>query len=96
MSRHLTQDLEEAYRRLLALSAQVEEMINLAVKALMERDHQEKEWVLRGLLARPDGSKVLRIRQTVPRDSISVKEAQELGQKCALELLQEAGSGFYQ
>lgn len=38
MSRHLQQDLDEAYQKLLALSGQVEEMIDLAVKALMERD----------------------------------------------------------
>jgi len=37
MSRHLKHDLEEAYHRLLALSGQVEEMINLAVKSLMHR-----------------------------------------------------------
>jgi phosphate transport system protein len=38
MSRHLLQDLEEAYHRLLALSGQVEEMIHLAVKSLLKRD----------------------------------------------------------
>lgn len=38
MSRHLKQDLEESYHRLLALSGQVEEMINLAVKSLMTRE----------------------------------------------------------
>lgn len=38
MSRHLKQDLEEAYHRLLALSGQVEEMINLSVVALMDRN----------------------------------------------------------
>ena len=38
MSRHLQQDLEEAYQSLLALSGQVEEMIHLSVKALVERD----------------------------------------------------------
>ena len=38
MSRHLKQDLEEAYHRLLGLSGQVEEMINKAVRALTERE----------------------------------------------------------
>ena len=38
MSRHLKQDLEEAYHRLLALSGQVEEMITLSVRSLMELD----------------------------------------------------------
>lgn len=37
MSRHLENDLEDAYHRLLALSGQVEEMIHKAVKALMDR-----------------------------------------------------------
>ncbi len=37
MSRHLQQDLNEAYLRLLGLSGQVEEMIVAAVRALMER-----------------------------------------------------------
>jgi phosphate transport system protein len=37
MSRHLQQDLEESYHRLLVLSGQVEEMIVAAVRSLMER-----------------------------------------------------------
>ena len=37
MSRHLKQDLEEAYHRTLALSGQVEEMINKSLRALMAR-----------------------------------------------------------
>ena len=40
MSRHLKQDLEESYHRLLALSGQVEEMINMAVRSLMNRDRE--------------------------------------------------------
>ncbi|MEM7476275.1 MAG: phosphate signaling complex protein PhoU [Planctomycetota bacterium] len=39
MSRHLKQDLEEAYHRILALSGQVEEMIDKAVRSLMDRKH---------------------------------------------------------
>lgn len=46
MSRHLQQDLEEAYHRLLALSGQVEEMIHLAVKSLTERDAQTAQHVI--------------------------------------------------
>ncbi|MCY2974190.1 MAG: phosphate signaling complex protein PhoU [Planctomycetota bacterium] len=38
MSRHLSQDLSEAFHSLLRLSGQVEEMIGLAVKALVERN----------------------------------------------------------
>lgn len=37
MSRHLMNDLEQAYHTLLAMSGEVEEMINLAVKSLMDR-----------------------------------------------------------
>lgn len=37
MSRHLKQDLEDAYHRLLALSGQVEDMISKAIKALTNR-----------------------------------------------------------
>lgn len=37
MSRHLKEDLEEAFHRVLALSGQVEEMIAKSLRALMER-----------------------------------------------------------
>lgn len=37
MSRHLKQDLEEAYHRILTVSGQVEEMISKALRALMAR-----------------------------------------------------------
>ncbi len=37
MSRHLQHDLDDAYHSLLALSGKVEEMIVLAVRALVER-----------------------------------------------------------
>ncbi len=40
MSRHLLHDLEESYHRLLELSGQVEEMIALSVRALVERKSQ--------------------------------------------------------
>jgi phosphate transport system protein len=40
MSRHLSQDLEEAYHRVLALSGQVEEMFNQAIRALMGRQFE--------------------------------------------------------
>ncbi len=38
MSRHFKNDLEQAYHALLALSGEVEAMINLSVKSLMDRD----------------------------------------------------------
>ena len=37
MSLHLSQDLDEAHNSLLKLSGQVEDMIALAVKSLVER-----------------------------------------------------------
>ncbi len=37
MSRHLKQDLEQAYHRLVSLSGQVEEMISKAVRSLVDR-----------------------------------------------------------
>ncbi|MFN3190363.1 MAG: phosphate signaling complex protein PhoU [Aureliella sp.] len=40
MSRHLKDDLEEAYHRVLALSGQVEEMIQKSLRALMNRQHE--------------------------------------------------------
>lgn len=38
MSRHFKNDLEQAYHALLALSGEVEAMINMSVKSLMDRD----------------------------------------------------------
>lgn len=38
MSRHLKNDLEEAYHRLLSLSGKVEEMISKAIRALIDRN----------------------------------------------------------
>ncbi|GAB5403622.1 MAG: phosphate signaling complex protein PhoU [Aureliella sp.] len=38
MSRHFKNDLEQAYHALLAMSGEVEAMINLSVKSLMNRD----------------------------------------------------------
>ncbi|QDV27383.1 phosphate signaling complex protein PhoU [Aureliella helgolandensis] len=46
MSRHLNHDLQDAYHRLLALSGEVEEMINMAVKALMERRQDLSQQVI--------------------------------------------------
>lgn len=40
MSRHLNKDLADAYHRVLALSGQVEEMVNKAIRALMGRNHE--------------------------------------------------------
>ena len=46
MSRHLIHDLEEAYNRLLGLSASVEEMIGMSVRSLVERNSDLAERVI--------------------------------------------------
>lgn len=46
MSRHLKNDLEDAYHRLLALSGQVEDMISKSVKSLMDRRIELAEQVI--------------------------------------------------
>ncbi|MFY7969219.1 MAG: PhoU domain-containing protein, partial [Pirellulaceae bacterium] len=46
MSRHLIHDLEEAYNRLLGLSATVEEMIGMSVRSLVERNADLAERVI--------------------------------------------------
>ena len=53
------------------------------------------EWSFRGLLARPDGLKVLRTCQTVANE-LSVEDAIKLGGECAQHLLEKAGPDFYQ
>lgn len=46
MSRHLHQDLEEAYHRLLELSGQVEQMIDMAVNSLTKRQRELADQVI--------------------------------------------------
>lgn len=46
MSRHLHQDLEEAYHRLLELSGQVERMIEMAVTSLTKRQRELADQVM--------------------------------------------------
>ncbi len=48
MSRHLQQDLEHSYHRLLVLSGQVEEMIVTSVRSLMERRRELALQVIEG------------------------------------------------
>ena len=48
MSRHLQQDLEDSYHRLLVLSGQVEEMIVTSVRSLMERRRELAQQVIEG------------------------------------------------
>jgi hydroxymethylbilane synthase len=57
-------------------------------------DNQEHPWTFRGLLARPDGSRVLKTSAVLPGDC-SKSDAEALGKKLGLELLAEAGPHFY-
>jgi hydroxymethylbilane synthase len=59
---------------------------------LMERS--DGMWVFRGLLARPDGTQVLKVRKEVSGECTS-GEAAELGEQAGLEILAQAGSHFY-
>ena len=63
---------------------------------LLERiDDIERHLVFRGLLAKPDGSTVLRISGILPVDA-STLEASELGHRVGLELLERAGTHFFE
>ena len=59
---------------------------------LMERS--AGKWVFRGLLARPDGAQVLKVRKEVSGECTS-SEAAELGEQAGLEILAQTGSHFY-
>lgn len=60
-----------------------------------DNDKQEEHpWTFRGLLARPDGSRVLKTSAVVPGDC-SKSFAAALGTKMGLELLSEAGPRFF-
>ena len=52
-----------------------------------------EQWTFQGLLARPDGSKVVRESQTT--DIVSVEAAAKLGRHVAETILQKAGKDFY-
>ena len=51
-------------------------------------------WKFEGLLARPDGSKVLR-SATTTKHAVSKDDARKIGEACALDLLGQAGHNFY-
>ena len=62
----------------------------------------DTEWIFHGLLARPDGTKVLRESVPVTFSTVSKEmlhvceiEAEKVGQECAKDLLQQAGTSFY-
>ena len=61
MSRHLQQDMEVAYQNLLSLSGQVEEMVQLAVNSLMERDY-------------PAAQRVIGLDQHIDRCEVRIEE----------------------
>jgi len=58
-------------------------------------DDENDSWTFQGMLARPDGSKVLRSVSSAP-NCISMNEGKELGEACAKHLLEKAGPDFYQ
>ena len=63
---------------------------------LLERnDDSQLGFLFRGLLAKPDGSTVLRISDILPADA-SILEASELGHRFGLELLERAGTHFFE
>jgi hydroxymethylbilane synthase len=67
---------------------------------LMERSSSSSDdggmWVFRGLLARPDGAQVLRVRKEIScGDCCSIREAEILGEQAGLEILAQAGPHFY-
>ncbi|CAB9514643.1 Porphobilinogen deaminase [Seminavis robusta] len=66
--------------------------------SLMERERREKEhsWVFQGLLARPDGTKVIRrVERCTITESTSEEVARGVGQSVAEQILEEAGPDFY-
>jgi hydroxymethylbilane synthase len=64
--------------------------------ALMERRASNcDEWVFHGLLATPDGSRIMREERTVKDQTLSVEEAARLGTCVAEEILLQAGPDFY-
>jgi hypothetical protein len=52
-------------------------------------------WIFQGILARPDGSRVLKTLEKVA-GVLSIEDANILGKDQAKKLLLEAGSDFYQ
>ena len=76
MSRHLSQDLNEAYHSLLRLSGQVEEMIDMGVRALVVRDdqlaletiHRDEEIDQREVRIEEECLKMLALHQPVAAD----------------------------
>lgn len=53
-------------------------------------------WRFEGLLARPDGSRVIRERQHSDKKDLSIEEASTIGTTTAEKIMEEAGLDFYQ
>ena len=62
------------------------------VGTLMERG-DAGGWTLRGLVARPDGSEVVRVKRTAPAE-VDPAEAAALGREAGEELVALAGADF--
>lgn len=62
--------------------------------ALMKKS--QRGWIFEGLLARPDGSKVIRKRKHLDNKHMSGDEAARIGMATAEKIMNEAGLAFYQ
>jgi hypothetical protein len=54
----------------------------------------EEFWEFRGLLATPDGSKVLTVNKTLHNSQCNEAAALNIGRQAAKDLLQQAGEDF--
>jgi hydroxymethylbilane synthase len=52
------------------------------------------QWVFNGLLATPDGSKVLRVEKVIMDENCNVESAERLGEAAGIEVLNLAGDSF--
>lgn len=52
------------------------------------------QWMFNGLLATPDGSKVLRVERIIINENCNIESAQRLGEDAGLEVLNRAGDSF--
>lgn len=66
------------------------------VAALMTPpDNEEEFWHFRGLLATPDGSKVLKVNETMHVSHCNEADAFKLGRVAVKDLLKQAGDHFF-
>lgn len=65
---------------------------------LMQYNARDKVWTFRGLLATPDGTKVLRkSTQTIIRENepMTIEQSAAIGKQIGCELIEEAGAHFF-